>query len=327
MIKQALINHIAILLDASSSMSLRRAKTAAVANNIIKFLAKKSEELDQETRATVYTFGDTVECVYYDKDVLRFSSVHDYYIPRGLTKLIGATLQAVRDLEKTATLYGDHAFVVYVLTDGQENNSHPDDLRNAPSILKNLPDNWSMAVLVPDKDGSLLAEQFGFPRGNIAIWDVNNLDGVSMAGKRVEDATNTFMENRAKGIRGTRSLFENVNVNRLVAPTTDKYMFLDVSHPIPIKQFCIDVMGFYQIGSAFYQLVKQEEVQPQKKVAILDKSSGLVYTGEDARTMLGLPNTKTVVHPEAHPKYDLFIQSTSVNRKLVGGTKVLVMNV
>lgn len=94
-----------------------------VADNQVAHLANRSKELNQETRATVYTFSDAAECVYYDKDVLRMPSLKGSYRIGGNTALIDATIQAIDDLSQTPQLYGDHAFLVYVLTDGEENRS------------------------------------------------------------------------------------------------------------------------------------------------------------------------------------------------------------
>jgi hypothetical protein len=53
------INHVALVLDASSSMSSHRSTVVKVADEQIKHLARRSTELDQETRVTVYAFADT----------------------------------------------------------------------------------------------------------------------------------------------------------------------------------------------------------------------------------------------------------------------------
>jgi len=68
----------------------------------------------------------------------------------------------------------------------------------------------------------------------------------------------------------------------------------------------------------------ENEVQDHKQIAIRDKKTGVIYSGVNARQMLGLPYHGTVkVVPGNHGAYDIFIQSTSVNRKLVKGTQVL----
>lgn len=59
---QNYINHVALVLDASSSMSRLSGKVIEVADQQIAYLARRSRELDQETRVTVYVFANKVEC-------------------------------------------------------------------------------------------------------------------------------------------------------------------------------------------------------------------------------------------------------------------------
>lgn len=61
-----IINHIALVLDSSSSMSGLASRLVQVVDAKIKHLATLSEELGQETRVSIYTFSDTVRCVVYD---------------------------------------------------------------------------------------------------------------------------------------------------------------------------------------------------------------------------------------------------------------------
>src|SRR5688572_3626524 len=146
--EQNYINHIALVLDESLSMNSRREKVVQVADNQIKYLATRSEELDQETRVSVYTFNTQVRCLIYDKDVLRLPSLRGLYKPSGMTALIDATIKSQEDLAATAQLYGDHAFLTYVLTDGAENASRKKSTA-LKSKLESLPENWTVAVLVP----------------------------------------------------------------------------------------------------------------------------------------------------------------------------------
>ncbi|MBL1102962.1 VWA domain-containing protein, partial [Streptomyces sp. 205] len=154
----------------------------------IAYLARRSGELDQETRVTVYVFADTVECVIYDKDVLRMPSLKQLYRVGGMTALLAAALKSQRELAQTAQLYGDHSFLTFVLTDGQENASHrcPDAPARNPrelveavaKMIATQEDNWTLAVLVPDQMGKREAMQCGFPKDNIAIWDATSTQGL-----------------------------------------------------------------------------------------------------------------------------------------------------
>lgn len=330
---QNYINHIALVIDASSSMGGLSSEVVKVADNQIAYLAQRSKELDQETRITVYVFNDTTRCLIYDKDVLRMPSLAGQFRADGMTALIDASIKAIEDLSKTPELYGDHAFLVYVLTDGQENRSRakPADIASKLNLLK---DNWTVAVFVPDQNGKFEAKKFGFPADNIAIWDTTK-KGFNEVGEQIRAATDAFMTARATGLRGSKNLF-NLNVAAIdkskVAAMLPKlhpgqYRIADVADKGRIDTF---VEGFtkraYKLGEAFYQLSKPEKVQPQKSVALYDVKSKAVYTGADARRLLGLPDHEVKVSPASHPDFLIFVQSTSVNRNLVPGTKLLILS-
>lgn len=331
---QNYINHVVLVLDSSYSMNIHDKELIRIADGQIKYLARRSQELDQETRVSIYSFNNDVKCLVYDKDVLRLPSIASLYkVEPKRTALIDATLKSLEDLNHTATLYGDHAFLAFVLTDGMENES-----RNRPATLKdrlnNLPDNWTVAYLVPDQRSVFEAKGFGIPTDNIAVWDITSADGIVEAGETIRRATDNFMEARQKGIRGTRSLFSTgldaVNTqtvhSTLVPLSPASYDIIPVHQDSPIREYIYSRGLHYTIGKSFYQLTKTETIQPQKQIAIREKATNQVFWGEAARDLLGLPRDISVsVKPDINPEYDVFVQSTSVNRKLLRDTDVLVM--
>src|SRR3990167_5327416 len=105
-----------------------------------------------------------------------------------------------------------------------------------------------------------------------------------------------------------------------------QYRLYYVAREQPIAAFIESQTGRpYRLGEAYYQLTAPVKVQPQKLVAIYDKRTREVYIGNEARQLIGLPNYEVRVSLRAHPNYDLFIQSTSVNRKLLTGQRVMIL--
>jgi hypothetical protein len=334
-VDQGYINHVAIIADASSSMTRHKPALIKVADDQIKYLAQRSTELNQETRVTFYTFNTTVECLFYDKDVLRLPSIRDHYHPQGRTALMDATHRGIGDLQKTAQLYGDHAFLVYTLTDGLENESHLVSSATLNRTLTSLPDNWTVAALVPDQRGKFEAKKFGFPAGNIEIWDTTSADGMVEAGGTILRATDNFMIGREKGIRGSRSVFSmdpsSLNTSNLYKAglrplKAEEFVQLPVAITSDIKPFVEDHGIRYRLGIAYYQLTKTETIQAGKKIAVRNRKSGEVFTGQHARDLLGLPDSALRVTPGYNPDFDVFVQSTSVNRKLLPNTDLLVIH-
>lgn len=111
-----------------------------------------------------------------------------------------------------------------------------------------------------------------------------------------------------------------------LSDTDYKVFFVDglYRERIQIAPFMQKMTGKpYKIGSAYFLHTKDELFQPTKKVAVRSKSTGNVYVGDAARDLLGLGDTTKTISPARHPKFDVFLQSKSVNRLLVPGTEVL----
>jgi hypothetical protein len=337
------INHVVFVLDASSSMDSHRESVVKVMDDQVKHLAEQSKALDQETRVSIYVFANDVRCLVYDKDVLRLPSIGTLYRVGGMTALIDASLKSLEDLSKTPELYGDHAFLVYVVTDGAENRSRCSvhDLRDR---LRVLPDHWTVATLVPDAVAKSRAQAVGFAPANIAVWDTTGSFEVEV-GSVVRAATDNFMQARSRGERGSKSLFttgsevvnaQSVHGTLAAIPEKDYDVIRVHEDNAEIRDFVISRGLDYRIGNCFYQLVRRttasgyahasEKVQAEKQILVREKATGKLYGGPEARQLLGLPNNQEVrVRPGHNPDYDVFIQSTSVNRQLVLGTDIVVL--
>lgn len=332
-----IINHIGLVLDASSSMSHLTSSVIKVADAQVAYLAQRSKEMGQETRISIWIFSyaNMIDCVVWDMDVLRLPSIASYYVPYGNTALIDATLKSIGDLSETPERYGDHSFLVYVLTDGQENgsvNKNPDTLK---ARINGLSDNWTLAALVPNSTAKYEAKRFGFPPGNIEVWNTTSELGVEEVGKRIRTATDNYMTGRASGMKSTTGLFstdaQTVNADtiknaKLKPLASSKYKLVPVPRDVEIRQFTIDCGFQYVVGQGFYELSKTETIQRQKTIAIVERGpKGKVYVGADARKMIGLPDAEVRVRPDFNQDYAVYVQSTSVNRKLKVGTKYLYL--
>lgn len=103
-----------------------------------------------------------------------------------------------------------------------------------------------------------------------------------------------------------------------------RFQVLHVDYTTDIKSFVLSTGAVFKIGRGFYELTKQEEVQERKEVVLVDKKTGDMWSGGAARDMINLPyGQRGKVRPIYGFDYDVFIQSTSANRKLIGGTKFL----
>lgn len=354
LIRDKIINHVVLVVDASPSMHRHVEAVRAQLRTLITDLAEQSKLMDQETRVTIYAFSTEVRVLVFDVDVLRLVDlkVWDRYalIPYQRTALNDAAAIGLDDLATTSTLYGDHGFLVYVITDGKENDSTRYGALDVFQRVRSLPENWTVAALVPDVAARRYAEQnLGIPGDNIAVWDVSSREGFVAAGSVIRNATSGYMHARATGVRGTRTLFSTgvdaVNARTVAEAVTagdlqplqpDSYVLIPVDREAPIKTFVTEAGLTFRVGQGYYSFTKREEIQGNKLIAIVEKKSGRVFadpthdggTGAGSpkvRAMIGLPEVTTKVNPDANPDYWIFPQSTSVNRKLIPGQRLLYL--
>ena len=338
-----LINHVAIVLDGSSSVVHLTSAVKRVVRELVARLAAESQAMDQETRVSLYGFADATACMVWDADVLRLPDIDALYAPHGNTALLDATAQALDDFATISQKYGNHGFLAYVITDGEENVSrrfgagHSTKAADMRTFLTLQPENVTVAILVPNYGGVSAALGYGFHQGNIQKWDAQTEQGVEAAGVMLGAATSNYFNARSRGATRSSTVFSTgvdaVNAQTVaqanLTPVHDsQYVMLPVEaerHGEAIEAFVVRKGLRFVRGKGFYALTKREEIQAQKNIMIMEKATGTVYAGPDARAILGLPDMSVKVSPDMNPLYGIYVQSTSNNRKLVGGTNLLYM--
>jgi hypothetical protein len=334
------INHFGIVIDESTSMRAHASALVKAMDGYRDVLAQVSREQDQETRLTAYAFSSYGQqrCLFYDMDVFRVPSLAGLYHPNGMTALVDCTMLAISDLKQTATLYGQHALMITGLSDGIENDSMhtPAELDR---VITTLPENWTTAAFGPDAMAVRKLRACGFPGDNVAVWDTTSSSGIERVGSMMSEAAVSFMQGRSQGIHGYNKgtgaargglfkirEFSSAEVTgALTALSPGSYALIGVPQDTPIKIFVETTQGrSYRMGEAYYEFTKKETVQPKKEIAVL--MDGRVYSGRAARGILGLPDHHVQVAPDHKQGCTIFVQSTSPNRKLLAGTRLLLVH-
>lgn len=111
----------------------------------------------------------------------------------------------------------------------------------------------------------------------------------------------------------------------LEAVPSGRFQVMRVDKDVRIDDFVRDNGLTFKKGRGFYEFTKSVYVQSYKEIILRDKLTGDMFTGEKARKILGIPigENSQVKPSKFESKYDAFIQSTSLNRKLIGGTHFL----
>lgn len=254
------------------------------------------------------------------------------YSTEGQTPLFDSVGTLIEMLSATPDASDQNvSFLVMAITDGQENQSGYWKTALKPKIQElQKTDRWTFVFRVPTGYAHELIK-LGIPSGNIQEWDTTER-GLKEGSVQTQEAFRGFYSARSAGVKSTNNFYANISASpsQVQAALTDISMTVKIwpvtSGGAMIRPFVEKMLGHGMIlGAAFYQLNKPEKaVQDYKQLIIRDKQSGAVYTGRAARQLLGLPDKGTIkLEPGNHGTYEIYIQSTSVNRKLISGTNVL----
>lgn len=350
------VTHVTILLDASSSMYEHTHDVIKVTDTQISSLASRARTDDGEIRISVFSFsspqylgGLMAKNLIYDTDVLRVPSISKLYSPSGNTALCDAMIQVIADQQLIPEKYGDHAHLLYVITDGYENASREESKKKLPAVISLMPGNWTLAAFAPGQDSASWLKKYGFPAGNISVWDPSQKHAARDVGVAMASATSSYLDSRSTGMRSTTNLFSmnapsaSTLKKNLTPMTPGSYWFIPVTAEDLAKIERGRIDQFYELktgqsytpGRCYYEMSQRVRIQHYKKlaVAIYDKTVNIeeVYVGDNVRGMLGLPAPDTKVEVRISPGswsgkgYSVFILSASLNRKLIPGTRVLAM--
>ena len=222
------------------------------------------------------------------------------------------------------------SFLVMVITDGQDNSSVKFSGESLGREIRKLQgtDKWTFTFRVPKGYKENLV-RLGIPEWNILEWEQTSA-GFERATVQTRAAVKSYYSARATGQTATTRFYadlDNVPMYKIKEELDDiskEARFFEVKRTSSIRDFIEYKVGSYELGKSFYQLTKPEKLQGNKLIAIRAKSTGKVYAGDAARNLMNLPvGGEIKLYPKNSLDFDIFVQSTSTNRKLLPRTEVL----
>ena len=333
-----------IILDHSGSMASNGKTRAAMAdfNQLIDGLQKDTADYQVATLVSVLgcgvitsehtgyraTYGNKFSTVLTPPQSIQKMNT---YSANGNTPLYDAIGMLVQHFDGMPDSK-EAQILIEVLSDGEENGSKSYYETTIRDLIKEKDalDNWTFVARTNNP------HQFtgiGFHTDNIEVWDGQTEQSLVRTTLESTQSRSSYLAAVSTGtLRKTTSFYTDLskvsladvqgnmtdiskNVRVFQLPTTEV-----------IQPFVEKMMGSYVKGTAFYQLTKTEDVvQDYKILLVLDKKSGAVYSGRDARSLLSLPTTGNCkIIPGNHGNFEVYIQSTSINRKLPGGSKLII---
>lgn len=337
-----------ISLDHSGSMQSVANSAMNDYNTVVQSLRESASTNKVDSVLSVVQCGIAEDIFRGGKTINRFSvqnssiaavqALTDYPVTGGNTPLFDSVMMLI-DAFKRVPDYNnpDVSFLLMIITDGGNNagSTSGHQLSREIIALQNT-DRWTITFRVPrgQKDGLV---RLGIHAENILEFDAGDRKAWAASTVTTQAAVSGLFRSKSLGVNATRSFYQTADTSQLsqkevrseLSNISKKVKIIRVTQADDAKQisqFIEEKTGAkYILGSAFYQLTKKEKLQAQKSIIVWDKLSGEYYTGAEARSLLNLNATGEIkIAPGDTPQFEVFVQSGSVNRKLVAGTKVVV---
>lgn len=335
---------IAILLDSSSSISDYKLTDGVVEYYNTAGRTFKETSLGQEVFIDTWHFNERVAIRSTTSAASWEPRMAGSYRPYGMTAMYDAVVAALDNFKvtnRTGMLGSNASFLVLCITDGENTAGR---IRNAVEMMTYVrafenyfPGKLTLTFAVPNMEYKKKLVGIGIAEGNIEVWDTTQ-KGIQVQAQQVQVAATQFMAARAAGTSSVKDFYKvsaaKVTGSKLARKADDVSLVtkvLDVGGIKEDKSTWLSVKSFVEshglkfvIGAVFYELTKKELVQAHKGVMLFDKDHPeVIFGGAGVRDLVSMPDENVKVAPGDMGKYRLFVQSTSVNRKLQPGTKVL----
>jgi hypothetical protein len=330
--------YLGIVRDHSKSMHAIKDGAKNDYNQLIAAAKKAALDHNIETVVTVVVCGASSNTGFSVAEKL--VNVHDlepltaYHTNGSCTPLFSSIGQLIEIFNTVSDRDDPNVnFVIVATTDGESNAGLSGSSFSSIMAALVATDKWTFGLRVPKGCAANQIRRAGFHAGNILEWETT-AKGIEKSTAVNTAAVSEFFKNRAAGVNSTKTFYTSLKGVKESVITS----MLNISNEVvlipvgPESNGC-EIRDFVQArlnapmvrGCAFYQLTKTEnKIQWHKLIVIRHKDTGALYFGSDARTLLGLPLLSDArVCPSDHGNFDVFVQSTSVNRKLKSGTHVM----
>jgi hypothetical protein len=320
-----------IVADVSGSMShLANKQRQAIWALLQQFAAEEQAADPHVFICAVMPFGQTVDAprTFKSASSYRLSDLDGLHCDQVATRLRDAVARAI----ESAMTRRPEAALIQVFTDGGENASRDSvDTVRALYQLEVAKDYLTVAVTGPS-GAKVAMSAIGLSDDNFRAWDGTTERSYAETVQATQSAASTYTIARKAGRRSTVRYY--ADATKLTTPGI-RGMTKQVT-PEEVKtvskhmdgRAIADFFKKFEKGRHYYQLVKPEYIDEGKDLVVHDKTTNEYRQGSrTVRMLLNLPeNGRLRVYPGPHSeKFDIYVQSASVNRKLAEGQKLLTL--
>jgi hypothetical protein len=202
-------NHVAVVLDESGSMMAMYREVIEGFNEQVAAIRESAE--DQPTTVSLVKFNTHVpDPVYWVRPVEAMRPLTEAdYNPNGMTAMLDAVgltvdrLRALPDADDENT-----AFLVLILSDGQENNSRKYSHKDIAERIQELDrtDRWTFAYMGANQNLATVAQDMAIPFENTSSFDATS-QGVAEGSLLMAESTRAYMGKRRAGQKSDKAFY------------------------------------------------------------------------------------------------------------------------
>ena len=334
-------NHMAFLIDTSVSMRDDN-KIAAAQKALESNVAAIREESAKSHQYSTVSLGSFDNSGSFTLQVNGLPTHADIRVPAysangSSTALYESTARLIDHLLSLPEANDENTSLVgSVFTDGEENSSKG-AYASAYALRQKIAEflrtgRGTLTFLVPPgRFKQALVDRLGVSPDNILEW-TQSAKGLEQAARSHVQGVQQFYADRAKGKKSTDKFY--VDLSKVSDRDLEKQL-VDVSahfkswqvpkSGLEISQFIEEkTKRPYIPGSAYYPLLRPEYLLKGRAVLLQKFGEETIYGGPAVRKLLGIPEDaeKVRIEPKNLAGYTVLVQSGSVNRHLVSGTRV-----
>jgi uncharacterized protein YegL len=220
--KKTQVTRVALVVDRSGSMGTIRSEALEGINSQLHVL-RENADLGGDTFVTYVQFDNVIESLYQNKKASDVKNL-DYndYVPRGGTAWRDAVFTAIQKLEEGVEDTEDTAYLVVVVSDGEENASSEISQKQLQDLIeeKTKTGRWTFTYMLANVDALKVARESSVSYGNTLSF-TSSVGGTKGAFAQMANSTANYMSLRSSGVRSVNSFYSQDSQTPAVGVTVD----------------------------------------------------------------------------------------------------------
>jgi uncharacterized protein YegL len=207
--------YVALVVDESGSMDSMKKQAISLFNENLNTMKVEGKKNNIRNVISLIKFSSKAEVIHKNVELDVINEVdNNSYSPGGYTAMYDGIGTAISVL-KSAPDYNnkDTAFLVLVITDGEENHSREFQGHQISEMIKDLEQNdkrWTFTVLGANLDLNKLADTLGIKGGNVQSFNFSD-DGFEQASGVMSRGIVNYSSVRASGQMSVENFYDTDN--------------------------------------------------------------------------------------------------------------------